>query len=97
MPNTYVNHVVVDGVTKLDLREDTATAADVALGKSFHLASGEATTGTASLQTKSATPTEQTQVIEADSGSFGLSSVTVNPIPTNYGRVTWNGSVLTIS
>lgn len=47
MPNENVNHVVINGVTKLDLRADTATAADVAQGKTFHLATGELTVGTA--------------------------------------------------
>ena len=47
MPNEYVNHVVVNGETKVDLRGDTATAADVAAGETFHLRSGEQATGTA--------------------------------------------------
>lgn len=46
MPNPYVNKVVIDGVTKLDLTADTALASDVAQGKYFHLASGEKATGT---------------------------------------------------
>lgn len=50
-----------------------------------------------SLQTKTATPTESTQSISPDSGYDGLSSVTINPIPSNYGRITWDGSVLTVS
>lgn len=48
MPNENVNHVVINGVTKLDLRSDTATAADVAAGKTFHLASGASAVGTGS-------------------------------------------------
>lgn len=43
-----VNKVVLGSETLLDLTGDTATAADVAEGKTFHLASGVQTVGTAS-------------------------------------------------
>lgn len=48
MPNENVNKVILGTETLLDLTEDTVQAADVAAGKSFHLASGARTTGTAS-------------------------------------------------
>ena len=48
MANTYKNKVIYNGTTLVDLTEDTATAADVAEGKTFHLASGEQAVGTAS-------------------------------------------------
>ena len=48
MANTTVNKVILGNETLLDLTADTATAADVAEGKTFHLASGEAAVGTAS-------------------------------------------------
>ena len=40
--------------------------------------------GGATLQSKTVTPTENTQNVEPDSGYDGLSGVTVNPIPFNY-------------
>lgn len=49
------------------------------------------------LQQKTVTPTSQEQVIEPDDGYDGLSQVVVNPIPSNYGLVTYNGSNLRIS
>lgn len=42
------------------------------------------------------TPTQSTQVL-ATSGTRMDSDVTINPIPSNYGLITWNGSVLTVS
>lgn len=42
------------------------------------------------------TPSPETQVLETE-GKSVYSNITVNPIPSNYGLVTWNGSVLTVS
>ena len=42
------------------------------------------------------TPTQETQVLHT-AGERLLRDVVVNPIPSNYGLITWNGSVLTIS
>lgn len=48
MANEYVNKIVLGSDTLLDLTGDTATAADVAVGKTFHLYTGEPAVGTAS-------------------------------------------------
>lgn len=45
--NPYVNKVEYGGQTLVDLTGDTATAADVVQGKTFHLASGAQATGEA--------------------------------------------------
>lgn len=42
------------------------------------------------------TPNRSTQILNT-SGRIMVSDVKINPIPSNYGLVTWNGSVLTIS
>lgn len=42
------------------------------------------------------TPSSEEQVLETD-GKLMLDNVVINPIPQNYGLVTWNGSELTIS
>ena len=43
------------------------------------------------------TPTEEAQTFTPDQGVDGFSKVEVNAIPSNYGLITWDGSVLTVS
>ena len=42
------------------------------------------------------TPTQETQTL-ATAGKTLESNVTVNPIPSNYGLITWDGSTITVS
>lgn len=42
------------------------------------------------------TPTDTEQVIEI-AGLTAAHDITVEAIPSNYGLITWNGSVLTVS
>ena len=42
------------------------------------------------------TPTLGTQTA-AVGGKVSMSDITINPIPSNYGLITWNGSTLTVS
>ena len=42
------------------------------------------------------TPTQGTQVLETKFMKM-MDNVTVNPIPSNYGLITWNGSYLMVS
>lgn len=48
-------------------------------------------------QEKTAIPTQEQQIILPDSGYSALSKVTVEPIPHNYGLVTFNGGYITIT
>ena len=41
-------------------------------------------------------PSNEQQIIDT-SGKVVLESITINPIPTNYGLITWNGVTLTVS
>ena len=41
------------------------------------------------------TPSEEIQILET-AGKVMREDVTVEAIPSNYGRITWNGSVLTV-
>ena len=42
------------------------------------------------------TPSAETQTL-ATEGLMMTANVTVNPIPSNYGLITYNGSVITVS
>ncbi|MBQ6501199.1 MAG: hypothetical protein IJI87_07495 [Mogibacterium sp.] len=42
------------------------------------------------------TPTEEAQIIHTKETRV-LQNITINPIPQNYGKITWNGSILTVS
>lgn len=46
--------------------------------------------------TYSVTPNNETQTLST-ADKILLSNITVNPIPSNYGLITWNGSFLTVS
>ena len=49
------------------------------------------------LQEKVVVPGAEEQTITADIGCGGLSSVTISPIPQNYGLITYDGSTITVS
>lgn len=42
------------------------------------------------------TPAEEAQILETDQ-LYMQGDITINPIPSNYGLITWNGSTLTVS
>ena len=42
------------------------------------------------------TPSDSVQTIATKNLVLG-DDITINPIPSNYGRITWNGSFLTVS
>lgn len=42
------------------------------------------------------TPSAETQILETQN-LLCADNITINPIPSNYGLVTWNGSTLTVS
>ena len=42
------------------------------------------------------TPSAETQTLDVE-GKRMSRPLTVNPIPSNYGLITWNGSTLTVS
>lgn len=48
------------------------------------------------LQTKTITPTISRQVVGPDAGYDGFGDVTVEAIPSSYGRIEWDGATLMV-
>lgn len=42
------------------------------------------------------TPSQETQILQT-ADTILLENITINPIPSNYGLITWNGIALTVS
>lgn len=70
--------------TQTILGDSDLVAGNIKSGVTIFGVTGSYAGGTASLQTKSVTPTKSNQTITPDSGYDGLSSVTVNAIPSQY-------------
>lgn len=49
------------------------------------------------MQEKSTTPSNSRQSIIPDEGYTGLSRVIIEPIPSNYGKITYDGSKIIVS
>ena len=42
------------------------------------------------------TPSDETQILQTANTAL-YDNITINPIPSNYGLITWDGSTLTVS
>ena len=92
--NQYVNKVIYDGNTLIDLTQDDLTRADVVNGKYFHLPSGERTTGT---NTKDADTSDATAIAtEILSGATAyVNGTKITGSMNNRGAVT--GTISTVA
>lgn len=63
----------------------------VGIGASFSMVNAQAYEGPYEF-----TPSQETQTAQTN-GYLMEDDITINPIPNNYGLITWNGSVLTVS
>ena len=84
--------IVPDSNVNIDLSSANATSDDIVKGKVAFIATGKvigthACPTLGASQVKTVTPTKAVQTIVADSGYY-LSSVTVNPIPSEYSKIT---------
>lgn len=80
------DRVVLDGEFSLDVQLDGEFGVVIGGGGDLPVYTGEITV----------TPTQETQVLETADHSV-LDNITINPIPHNYGLITWDGSALTVS
>lgn len=88
MANEYVNKVVLSsGETLIDLTSDTATAADVASGKYFHLKTGERVTGSNTYDADTSDATASASEILATKTAY-VNGVKIAGEMTNRGGVT---------
>ena len=70
---------------------DDGISISVGIGAAYTMVEGDPYGGPYTV-----TPGRNAQVLETR-GKIMTENVTVEPIPQNYGLVTWNGSILTIS
>ena len=78
--------VVLDGNANLLIRGSAEVGVFTALSERYPVYTGDTVI----------TPTQQTQVLRTEQKSV-LTDITINPIPSNYGLITWDGSTLTVS
>lgn len=79
-----IENLVNQGAVSATVREGETYTIPAGYHNGSGTVSGVAGGGNYSLQSKTATPTKKQQNITPDSGYYGLSDVTVNPIPDAY-------------
>lgn len=88
MPNQYVNKVVINGVTRIDLTADTVSAANLLAGITAHDRSGAAIEGTMpSLADATSDATATTATILSDSTAYVAGAKVTGAMP-NVGAQT---------
>ena len=86
--NELALHVEESAVATLHVSEDSKS---LTIGGQFYAIDAPYYRGDYEI-----TPTQGTQVLEME-GMRAARNVVVNPIPSNYGLITWNGSSLMVS
>ena len=79
-----IESIVNQGAVSATVQEGDTYTIPAGFHNGSGTVSGVSGGGNYNLQSKTATPTKKTQNITPDSGYFGLSDVTVAPIPENY-------------
>lgn len=87
MANQYVNKVVVNGVTKIDLTGDTAVANKVLSGYTFHDKTGAPVTGTSTYNADTSGTTATAEEVLAGEKFIGPTGAEVTGSMPNRGAV----------
>lgn len=85
---TTIESIVDNGAVQAEVKEGESYTIPKGYHNGSGVVKGVAGGGNYTLQTKTATPTKMQQNITSDEGYYGLSSVTVEPIPETYQDVT---------
>jgi len=89
--------IIIDGDADLSIPEtaecDLLIAQDGEVDKFTVVRAGELPYYTGPVEL---TPSEETQILYTQDTSIE-SNITIKPIPSNYGLITWDGSVITVS
>lgn len=94
MANQYVNKVVINGVTKIDLTGDTVTASDILSGKTAHDRTGAPITGSCTFDADTTDATALAAEILKDKTAYVAGAKVTGTMP-NRGAVTGNISTKT--
>lgn len=93
--NVDLNNFTLEaaGITTFELTATGPETYDMALGSAIQVTylTGDIYEGAYNV-----IPTQQTQILQTKNKTLE-DDVTIAPIPNNYGLITWNGSVLTVS
>lgn len=81
----------VENTNDVDVDMETISPVDGEMGVFLKISDAQAYQGQVVV-----TPSEETQVLNTIGKVVG-DNITINPIPSNYGRIGWNGAYLTVS
>ena len=84
-------NVAVSQVTLPVGVSSNAVSLPVSLGASYQMRQGDIYDGGYEF-----TPTQETQTVHTRNKTL-LENITINPIPNNYGLITYNGSFITVT
>lgn len=79
-----IEGIVNNGAVQAQVKEGESYTIPAGYHNGSGVIEGVGGGGDYTLQAKTVTPTKQQQSVTSDNGYYGLSSVTVNPIPDNY-------------
>lgn len=83
--------LTVDEETDLTLSVDNADSVELSVAESVEMFTVDDYMGEYEY-----TPTAETQTVSIE-GLRASQDIVINPIPSNYGLITWDGSTLTVS